>query len=260
MICEHCGNQNPDNTRICTHCGMPVGKSDGQNTVKKEEPEVKTSKNVMKKKSWLLIIGIPVAAYLIGQVAGGKTGESMNEDSDSASSIVEDVNTPIEEGENNTEAENPEYTKIFTERNIIRAPYFTIEEGAYFAKVDVDEEGRETIDCLDFSYNGDTGTISALTETVYIDIKDLSQEEVQAMDSAVQAESQEYANLDNFTMSCEAGNQYYRITYMYDKLNDKDVLKTFEELELITATDPGEELLGISPTETSLLEQGYVKK
>ena len=261
MICEHCGTQNSDNTRICTHCGMPIGRSDGRNAVKKEDTEVKTSKNVMKRKSLLLIIGIPLVGYLIGQMAGEKIGKSMSEDLDSTSSIEENVNTSLtEDREKNTETENPEYTKIFTERNIIKLPLFTIEESAYFVKVDVDEEGGEMIDCIDFSYDGDTGIISTMTETVYQDIKSLNEEEVQAMDAENLAKFQEeYADVDNFTVSSEVGNQYYRVTFEYKNLDDEKVVETFEERGLLT-TDREAGLLGIVPTETSLLDQGYVKK
>ena len=48
MICKHCGTQNPDTTRICKQCGMPLEESTAQNPVKQEESKNKTSKNVMK--------------------------------------------------------------------------------------------------------------------------------------------------------------------------------------------------------------------
>ena len=112
MICKHCGTQNPDNTRICKQCGMPLEESTAQNPVKQEESKNKTSKNVMKKKSLLLIIGIPLLAYVIGQAAGKKLGENMSGGSNSSKTVETSV-------EDDTQKEdNPEYTKIFTERNI----------------------------------------------------------------------------------------------------------------------------------------------
>ena len=54
MICKHCGTQNPDNTRICKQCGMPLEESTAQNPVKQEESKNKTSKNVMKKINFLV--------------------------------------------------------------------------------------------------------------------------------------------------------------------------------------------------------------
>ncbi len=259
MICEKCGAQNPDNTRICNQCGMPLKKNDTQNTVKKEEPEVKTSKNVVKKKSLLLIIGIPLAVYLIGRMAGGKIAQNLKEEPQTPPSVVEDVVQKQESGEEKQE-DNPEYTKIFTERNIIKAPLFTIAESASFAKVEVDEDGMETVECLDFTYNEDTGMIQSMTETVYISIKDLTQDEVQAADVQIQAENKKYEELENFTASYEIGNQYYQMRFELKNLNDESVVRKFEEQGLLTSTTKGEGLLGIVPTENSLLEQGYVKK
>lgn len=261
MVCEHCGAQNPDNTRICTYCGMPIGKCDGQDTVKTEEVEIKTSKNVMKKKSLLLVIGIPLALYLIGQIVGGKIGKSMNENTQPPSSVEKSTNTAIEEeSEVEQKTDNPEYTKIFEERGIVKGSLFTIEESACFAKVDVDEDGLESIDCMDFSYDGDTGVISAMTETIYYNIKDMSQEEVQAVDAEFQEEFAKNANVENYRGTGEVGGQYYRVKYEFENINDENVLKTFEDLGIL---DPREEKSGVydmTLTEENLLAQGYVKK
>ena len=136
MICKHCGTQNPDNTRICKQCGMPLEESTAQNPVKQEESKNKTSKNVMKKKSLLLIIGIPLLAYVIGQAAGKKLGENMSGGSNSS--------TPVETSvEDDTQKEdNPEYTKIFTERSIIKPSMLVLgKDSASFARVGATEEG-----------------------------------------------------------------------------------------------------------------------
>lgn len=263
MICGHCGAENPDNTRICTSCGMPLEKNDTQNTVKKEEPEVKTSRNVMKKKSLLLVIGIPLAAYLIGQMAGGKIGKSMKEEPQSPPSIVEDVIQEPELGEDKQEKkeDNPEYSKIFTERNIIRTPLFSpFGETASFAKVEIGEDGMEIVFCYDIAYDTETGAISAMRQEEYYDIKNMSKEEVQTRDAGVKEVFQKYENVENFKMTTNVGNQYYTVTCDYTNMNDDKVLKKFEEQELITTTNGAEGLLGITPTEKSLLDQGYVKK
>lgn len=256
MICEHCGTQNPDNTRICTHCGMPIGKCDEQNTIKKEVTEIKTSKNVMKKKSLLLVIGIPLALYLIGQIFGGKTGESMNENSQSKSSVMESGNSATTE----EKVDNPEYTKIFDERKIIKMPLITLGEKASFAKVDVDEDGIEEIYCMDFAYDGKTGIISAMTETFYTDIKDLTEEDKKTLDTQMQEKFKKYADLENFNATGAIDNQYYRAVYEYKNLNDKNVIKNFKDLELITTDGKETDFFGIEPTEKELLEEGYIKR
>lgn len=254
MICKHCGTQNPDTTRICKQCGMPLEENTAQNPVKQEETKNKTSKNVMKKKSLLLIIGIPLLAYVIGQAAGKKLGENMSGGSNSS--------TPVETSvEDDTQKEdNPEYTKIFTERNIFKPMNFTLGlSSASFAKVEVSEEGLETIDCFDIAYDAATGAISNFTESWYIDVSSCTQEELESMDTAIQEEYQAYQG-ENFTATFDTSGSYYLARLEYKNLDDEDVVKNLEDQGLITTTGTGTGGLGITATENSLLSQGYVKK
>ena len=261
MICKHCGAQNPDNIRICTHCGMPIGKRDGQDTVKTEEVEIKTSKNVMKKKSLLLVIVIPLAFFLFSCV------DTFLNRRCRLCILIHTFPyfstyhlTNEKESKMEKKSDNPEYTKIFKERGILKPMLFTIEESASFAKVNVDEDGLESIDCRDFSYNGDTGVISAMTETIYFNIKDMSQEEVQAVDAAFQKEFAKNANVENYRATGKVVGQYYWVKYDFSNMNDKNVLKTFEDLGILDSREEKSAVYDMTLTEKDLLAQGYVKK
>ncbi len=256
MICKHCGTQNPDNTRICKQCGMPLEESTAQNPVKQEESKNKTSKNVMKKKSLLLIIGIPLLAYVIGQAAGKKLGENMSGGSNSS--------TPVETSvEDDTQKEdNPEYTKIFTERGIIKPSMLVLgKDSASYAKVGVTDEGLETIDCIDIAYDADTGIISNLTDVGYIDVSSFTQEELESVETEIQEAFQGYEG-ENFsaTFEGETLNSYYKFCLEYKNLEDEDVVKNFVDQGLLTLTGTGTGVLDITLTENSLLSQGYIKK
>lgn len=256
MICKHCGTQNPDNTRICKQCGMPLEESTAQNPVKQEESKNKTSKNVMKKKSLLLIIGIPLLAYVIGQAAGKKLGENMSGGSNSS--------TPVENSvEDDTQKEdNPEYTKIFTDRGIIKPLTITLGmSNASFAKVEVSEEGLETIDCFDIAYDAATDVISNCTEYLYMDVSSYTQEELESLDTAMQEEFQGYEG-ENVTVTCgrDTFASYYRVCLEYKNLEDEDVVKSLEEQGAISTTGTGTGALSFTVTENSLLSQGYIKK
>lgn len=256
MICKHCGAQNPDNTRICKQCGMPLEESTAQNPVKQEESKNKTSKNVMKKKSLLLIIGIPLLAYVIGQAAGKKLGENMSGGSNSS--------TPVETSvEDDTQKEdNPEYTKIFTERGIIKPSMLVLgKDSASYAKVGVTDEGLETIDCIDIAYDADTGIISNLTDVGYIDVSSFTQEELESVETEIQEAFQGYEG-ENFsaTFEGETLNSYYKFCLEYKNLEDEDVVKNFVDQGLLTLTGTGTGVLDITLTENSLLSQGYIKK
>ncbi len=256
MICKHCGTQNPDNTRICKQCGMPLEESTAQNPVKQEESKNKTSKNVMKKKSLLLIIGIPLLAYVIGQAAGKKLGENMSGGSNSS--------TPVETSvEDDTQKEdNPEYTKIFTERSIIKPSMLVLgKDSASYAKVGVTDEGLETIDCIDIAYDADTGIISNLTDVGYIDVSSFTQEELESVETEIQEAFQGYEG-ENFsaTFEGETLNSYYKFCLEYKNLEDEDVVKNFVDQGLLTTTGTGTGALSFTVTENSLLSQGYIKK
>ena len=256
MICKHCGTQNPDNTRICKQCGMPLEESTAQNQVKQEESKNKTSKNVMKKKSLLLIIGIPLLAYVIGQAAGKKLGENMSGGSNSS--------TPVETSvEDDTQKEdNPEYTKIFTERGIIKPSMLVLgKDSASYAKVGVTDEGLETIDCIDIAYDADTGIISNLTDVGYIDVSSFTQEALESMKTEIQEAFQGYEG-ENFsaTFDGEPINSYYKFCLEYKNLEDEDVVKNFVDQGLLTLTGTGTGVLDFTATENSLLSQGYIKK
>lgn len=256
MICKHCGTQNPDTTRICKQCGMPLEENTAQNPVKQEESKNKTSKNVMKKKSLLLIIGIPLLAYVIGQAAGKKLGENMSGGSNSS--------TPVETSvEDDTQKEdNPEYTKIFTERGIIKPSMLVLgKDSASYAKVGVTDEGLETIDCIDIAYDADTGIISNLTDVGYIDVSSFTQEELESVETEIQEAFQGYEG-ENFsaTFEGETLNSYYKFCLEYKNLEDEDVVKNFVDQGLLTLTGTGTGVLDITLTENSLLSQGYIKK
>lgn len=235
---------------------MPLEENTAQNPVKQEETKNKTSKNVMKKKSLLLIIGIPLLAYVIGQAAGKKLGENMSGGSNSS--------TPVETSvEDDTQKEdNPEYTKIFTERGIIKPSMLVLgKDSASYAKVGVTDEGLETIDCIDIAYDADTGIISNLTDVGYIDVSSFTQEELESVETEIQEAFQGYEG-ENFsaTFEGETLNSYYKFCLEYKNLEDEDVVKNFVDQGLLTLTGTGTGVLDITLTENSLLSQGYIKK
>lgn len=210
----------------------------------------------MKKKSLLLIIGIPLLAYVIGQAAGKKLGENMSGGSNSS--------TPVETSvEDDTQKEdNPEYTKIFTERSIIKPSMLVLgKDSASYAKVGVTDEGLETIDCIDIAYDADTGIISNLTDVGYIDVSSFTQEELESVETEIQEAFQGYEG-ENFsaTFEGETLNSYYKFCLEYKNLEDEDVVKNFVDQGLLTTTGTGTGALSFTVTENSLLSQGYIKK
>ena len=172
--------------------------------------------------------------------------------------------TPVETSvEDDTQKEdNPEYTKIFTERGIIKPSMLVLgKDSASYAKVGVTDEGLETIDCIDIAYDADTGIISNLTDVGYIDVSSFTQEELESVETEIQEAFQGYEG-ENFsaTFEGETLNSYYKFCLEYKNLEDEDVVKNFVDQGLLTLTGTGTGVLDITLTENSLLSQGYIKK
>lgn len=255
MICKHCGAQNPDTTRICKQCGMPLEENTAQNPVKQEETKNKTSKNVMKKKSLLLVIGIPLLAWLIGNAVGQKAGKELSGGSNSSTTAETGV-------EDDTQKEdNPEYTKIFTDRGIIKPSYIVFGKStASYAKVAVDEYDMESIDCYDVAYDKASGVISSMISSQYLDISSYTEEQVEIFETTLQEEVNAIQG-ENCTVTLENRNPYYYLSIEYKNLDDENVVNSFVEQGALEST--GEEnggLFGITPTEEGFLSDGYIKK
>nr|WP_296010830.1 zinc ribbon domain-containing protein [uncultured Blautia sp.] len=262
MFCSKCGKQIPDGTAFCSFCGArqavntqtPNFHQEPQKTVKK-----KKKVNIL---VWVLAIA---GATLIGQMAGKLLAGSYNKKPTSSSKINQNIDKNIEAdigdaGSSTTattevKADNPEYMKIFSDRNIVAMPLLAIgQDVASFAKVE--EDG--TVDSLEFGYKDDL--VSTLKQTRYVDITEVTESQRQSFDAEMKEKFAKYMEeLGFLTFDSNIGETYYRVSYELQNLDDAEVLKAAEEKGLIELTGTGG-LMSMTATESNLLAQGYVKQ
>ena len=262
MFCSKCGKQIPDGTAFCSFRGARQDVN-AQTQNFHQEPQKPAKKK--KKVNFLVWILAIAGATLIGQMAGKLLAGSYNKKPASSNTINQNIDKSIgvdneERGGSTTtttevKEDNPEYTKIFSDRYIVTMPLFVIgQDVSSFAKVE--EDG--TVDSLEFAYKDDL--VSTFKQTRYVDITEVPENQRQSFDSEMKEQFAKYAEeLGFLTFDSNIGETYYRVSYELQNLDDAEVLKTAEEKGLIELTGAGG-LLSMSVTEGNLLAQGYVKR
>lgn len=280
MICSNCGRELPDGSVFCNYCGAQQmvqsssyhganncsqGYTDRSDDVVSgysayHEPNSNTKPvKEKKKKNPLIVIAAVAGAVFVGQMAGKMMSKSYldarNSGSKGTSSTVSDTNVPASV----PKPDNPEYMKIFSERNIVKGIYMVVmKDTASFAKVD--EEGM--IDCMDFAYKDDI--VSDFQQTLYIDISGTPESDVQALDAEMTGRIENLSGqlLESGVVSYESniGANYYRISYEVTDLDDPEILKLAKENGLLTTDEEKGKSLSMAATETNMIAQGYVKK
>lgn len=281
MFCISCGKEIPENSTFCKYCGATQTAAEPTpeaEPIRRAEPAPEPTQqyhyeapknNVIndiakkdkKKKNIILIVCIVIVVLaFIGKMAASGGSDSSNDDTSSSDSAVTDVTVePSEPDSVEKQAEetgdNPDYLKIFRDRNIVESPAFFMTEGtASFARAE--EDG--SVDCLQFGYKDDI--ISDFYQIKYVDISGMSESEKTEMDQRVQSLVAEYQNLDFVTAEGEMGSVYYKLIFKMEKLDNRDNLQKAIEKELVEVTNDSADYLSIVETETSLLGEGYIKK
>ena len=265
MFRSKCGKEIPDGVVFCNFCGtrqmISSETSINKDAVSGSDASLNndTTPSKKKKKRNLLITGIIVAGVaLIGQAAGKMIADSYDEKSAVANTISQSSEEDIEDYSSTTtaetEADNPEYTKIFSDRYIVMAPLFLAgQDVEAFAKVETDG----TVDSLEFSYSDDV--ISTFRQTQYAEIADLSDDEKAVFDEEVRGMLIYLEAFDFVTSDYNMGAEYYRVSIEMSNLDDPEVLRIAEEEGLVELSGDGD-WMSMEITESNLLADGYVKK
>lgn len=244
MYCKKCGKEISENMKFCTYCGAV--QDDASSSVYSQPVNVHDSKKKETKKKKKvtkasLLVGVIAAALaMYGQWSASSSSKTKSNEEDF---VVETT----------TEEANPEYEKIFSDRNIIHMSAVMVGDTAAFAKVGDDG----TIECLEFGYKDDI--IHTMVQTIFIDISDLSEEQRQVMDETARENYSAYENLEFVTITSNIGNSYYKISCKAEGLDDEDTLQTAEDNGVVETTGSGE-LMSMNLTGIELRAGGYVEK
>lgn len=258
MFCKNCGKEIPDNVQFCNNCGaaQEENPTPEQAFQQYEASKPSVTEKPKKEKSILVIVGIVIVVLaFVGKIAASGSEESNNgdfvSDSTETRSLVE---LPEPEVKSSTETEvNPEYTKIFQDRNIVAIPEAVVGDYAAFAKVEEDD----TILSVEFGYKDDV--ISMIAQTLIFDVKDMSDSEKEVLEASLREKYGEGETLDFVTITSSIGTDILTFCIRADRLDEEEILKIAEEKDIIGTTGDGG-LLSMSGTESDLLSLGYIKR
>ena len=287
MFCSNCGKQIPDNTKFCSYCGAQQAAGNNMNSAPNQQryssqttgnqqpvytatqPQKKPPK---KKKNNILVVFLVVLVMSgVGSMVGKSMAKSYVDDSKSNSIVSDNTldtkktelpsaeeNTPTEDSTAEAE-ENPEYTKIFSDRFIVQIPaMFMTKERASFAKVT--EEGM--VESMQIGSSDDV--ITDMVQTIYIDVSAVSDSDKENLDATLSAKYAKCKEMGFVTSTSNMGETYYSFSCKITDLDVKDNLMAGIEEGLINVTTPGSadavDYLSMKSTESALLSGGYIKK
>lgn len=271
MYCKNCGKEIGEGMKFCSNCGAAQGPaSPTPSPSPSPAPARQPERGTKKKKggfSKFLISGVAVAAAaLFGQWVGSGMGKDMaksyvsSDASGSKTSVLDDTSnsqtaasSSLSSSSSASEEPNPEYEKIFSDRFIVRAPELWFGDTASFAKVD--ENGM--IENMEYASEDDI--ITTLVYTLYVDISGASETDKQDLDATMKEYFASVETLDYVTIDSNIGSNYYTISARVERLDEKDVLQSAMENELIEVAADGD-WLSMELTRDELLAQGYVER
>lgn len=246
MFCQKCGKELPEGAKFCNYCGevqQEVSAGDTNPTVNNRPQTNQVTYKEPKKskgKTWKIVAVIAVILALIGGISQKKLQEKDASDLKSSQETVE---------------ENPEFTKIFEERNIVAFDDTnTMLDHSTFAHVDE----NNIVDRVQIFYDNDT--VCEIEEQIFIDVEDMTQEQITVLKENMYAQYEGLGGNANFEYDGSVcSDHYFGFRIKAENLNNPSVLQQAVDGGLLTLQGEGE-LLSASMTEQAYLDMGYVEK
>lgn len=251
MFCSNCGQQIPDNTKFCNYCGA------NQQIVKNTESAPKTttnqqSKGAPKKKSNVIVVlAVVLCAFLIGKfvIAPSMGSDSGNGDNPGGQGGQSQQITG-NGGGSSVESSNAAYDAIFDDTYIVHfQTFFNMEMENFALKT---EDG--IICCADYGYKNDV--VKQWVETMYIPVSGYTDTQKTELETTMKSQFSTIDALNCCTVTYKMSTNYYTITCTY---SDMDKSENYGELYNAQVLQTNT-FISMSATETSLLNQGFVKK
>lgn len=286
MYCTQCGKYLEDGTRFCSNCGAPVGnvqQSDPYQQFQQAQPQQvqpqqaqpqqvqpqqtqpqqiqpqPQSKEKKKTPIWVSIIVI-IAAFVIGKyvlapiLVGGVSSSKDKSQNDTLndSSYSSDYSDYADDSSSNEH--NPDFDAVFSDNGILHEH----DGDAAFVKESY-ANGNHMIECLEIFYSDDK--IWAVYDTVYFDLRGMSDEERDQMDTAIRSTFDALANNSTRIALLDEGSNWYSARLDMYFLNESDVLKEAIDCgALATADGVAPDSLSFSQTRIDLTGNGYIER
>ena len=295
MYCPKCGMSLPDGTKFCSNCGASIGVTQQSGSYQQpqsqqaqtQQPQTQSAASKPqsngKKKTpvWIPIIAA-IAAFLIGKYVlapiftssvlpnkdadqNDKTGSSYSSDydasKDSNRNDTSDNSSGYDSSANNTSSDerNPAFDAVFSDNGIIRVDslFFGVDSTAFV--IEDYSDGVHMIDCIELGYEDNSDVICKMYETIYFDLRDMSDTEREQADTALRS-AYDVFQTDDIKVRYHSG-EWYSIVLEMNDLDNSTVLGRIIEIGAIeTADGLSADWLSLSQTRDSLTSSGYIER
>ncbi len=264
--CSSCGKIYNTEGNFCSSCG-------GRLIVKQPQtiqPQGNTVKEKPKKKMNIFLrILLLALAFCVGRLVAEFFINPPSERNMFDTSFLEEtdnVNNEIDKDEDssfylddsssyidNSTASNTEYSKIFSERNIVKSSiFFMTDRSASYAKVDKDGY----IICMDYGYNDDV--IIHMKQSIYYPIKGYTEAEIVEFENEMNALLRQYSSLSCCEIFTTRLNNHLVVTVDATNIDNKTAIRELYSVGLVKTSNA--DYLSMQITEESLLADGFVKE
>lgn len=260
MFCSNCGQQIPDNTKFCSHCGSQ--QQIAENTVsapKVTENQQKTAgtptqqpqKAPKKKANIIVVLAVVLCAFLLGKFViapsmvsdSGKGNDTGNQGGQTQQTTGSTVGSSVDSA-------NPAYDAIFDDTYIVHFQTFFNMDMQNFAM----KKDGGMIACADYGYKDDV--VKQWVETVYIPVSEYTDAQKAEMETTMKTQFASIDALNCCVVTYKMSTNYFTITCTYSNVDQaENYAELYNAGVLQTNT-----FISMSATESSLLGQGFVKK
>lgn len=281
MYCQKCGRDLPEGTKFCSNCGTPVGVTQESDPYQQPQTQSAANKPQSKEKkktpAWIPIIAA-IAAFLIGKYVlapiftgsvlpnkdagqNDRVGNSSYSSDYDASKDTSRNDVVDNSSANNTSSDerNPDFDAVFSDNGIIRIDslFFGMDSAAFV--IEEYSDGVHMIDCIELGYADNSDVICKMYETVYFDLRNMSDAEREQVDTALRS-AYDVFQTDDIKVRYHSGEWYSVVLEMND-LDDSTVLGKAIEIGAIGTTDGlSADWLSLSQTRDSLTSGGFIER
>lgn len=257
MFCSNCGKQIPDNTNFCNHCGaqqqiventeFAPKKTETQQNI--AETPAQQNNKASKKVNIFIVLAVVIAAFIVGKFVIAPSLES-EPDKHTSNRGEQTQQTTNNNSVSFVDSNNSEYDAIFDDTYIVHFQTFFNMEMKNFAL----KQNDGIICCADYGYKDDI--VKQWVETLYIPVSEYTDTQKTELENTMKTQFSTIDALNCCTVTYKMSTNYFTITCTY---SDVDKAENYDELynTKILQTNT---LISMTATESTLLEQGFVKK
>ncbi|MBQ7328911.1 MAG: zinc ribbon domain-containing protein [Oscillospiraceae bacterium] len=264
MFCSNCGNQIPDDTKFCNNCGAQqqiVENTEAASKTTVNQPKIadtptqQPKKEPKKKANTFVVLAVVLCAFVIGKfvIAPSMVSDSGN-NGDKGNQGSQSQQTTNNNNSSTVNAANPSYAAVFDDTYIVHFQdffnvAFDIEMKNFALK-----QNDGTICCADYGYKDDV--VKQWVETMYIPVSGYTDTQKTELENTMKTQFATVDALKCCTVAYKMSANYFTITCTYSGVDQASNYAELYNAGILQTNT----FISMSATETTLLNQGFVKK